>query len=1497
MGSVSYRHIICAEIVSVTTVMRRNSRWANTTVTLSGYDSALASSLGLRIAGPSHPIQPSGRGGRERDLMSGFQVLKRTVQDADDVLALPLTTVLAPFLAIIRSPLSTGPITSAALSSVHAFFQCELIRPEAPGLEPALAEMSNTVSNCKFEASDSSGDEAVLLKIMSVIEDCMCGNVGRRLGDVEVCEMLETVLTTCCQMRLSEILRRSAELTIHNIVRKLFGRLQELDPEIEEEKLQQVKMTVQTDVRPSGDGGSEAHSDVPADASSASAAPTPELQVDAPYQQTPEYGLPAIVELMRVLVNILDPNDKLHTDSTRLVSLRILNEAFETSGTQIGQFPSLSALVVDHGCKYLFQLARSDNTTVLHFALRTISVMFQTMPTKLKLQQELFLAFTIDRLAPPIPPGFKPTRANSANAVSRVPSRPGTPQVAQPSDGVEDAGSVPARPAVAPARGETRELMLETLSQIARQPSLMVDLYTNYDCDINCENLFSRLIDFLVKGVYPSPYSGPQEPFQRNAQFICLEVLLAFVNHMTVRAHTTAEPWPSNWPTPEELKGNKSRKNLVMAGAARFNQKPKAGLAFLEENGLIYADLGPDVTKAQSLARFLKSCTRIDKRLLGDFISKPDNIEILKAFIGLFDFKGKPIAEALREMLETFRLPGESQQISRITETFAEIYFASGPAEIKNQDAVYVLSYSVIMLNTDLHNPQIRKRMSFEDYQRNLRGVNDGANFSDEFLHDIYNSIRKREIVMPEEHTGQLGFEYAWKELLTRSRQAGDLMMCNTSQFDADMFKAVWTPVISAIAHAFITFDDDYVIERAISGFRQCATLAGHFQMPDVFDYIVVSLSPATNLVSDGVPAKLPNYAVVDVDGQQVTVSSLSVEFGTNVKAQLAAVVLFNIVNGNGNALREGWTQIFEMFQTLFLHTLLPKRMLHMEDFLGGTTMIPLRGSQPARPAPRNEGGLLSALSSYLMTPYGASSEDLVPEASETDIENTLSTIDCIAACRLDELYGQITQLNVDALVAALKALEALAHERTVARLKQESDEVGSVSPALDGWQHVLPYDPASVFLLETMVSIASQTPQHIEETWSIIVEHITLLLSNPTQYSILLIERAVLGLLRMCRLLAAKPSLRDQIYVSFDLLARLPRTITSAVAEQGIIGLSLIIKEHPTIIRSHTEWNIAFALLRSMMTNMEASRLGFDFLTKLVSDDMVTQDNLEGLVTALEDFANRAGMVTLDHQRQGGRHTPLTSADSPIMERGLKAIDQLVELKKAISSLAQAGLATDQVWPTLALPLLACLARQGANPAREIRQAALAQLQRLLLGPQLGLAQGEQVEQVFDAVVFPLLERLLDPDTLRADPQGMPETRLRVSNLLCKAFMQFEVRDGKPTADVKRIWIQILDLLDRMMNVDKKDQLHEAVPETLKNVLLVMHAAGVLAPPTLEDTRDERQRAFWEVTQERVDRFLPGMIDELFPPPPPPQEPATADPATPHPAEFRSAEVPAAGP
>jgi brefeldin A-resistance guanine nucleotide exchange factor 1 len=44
--------------------------------------------------------------------------------------------------------------------------------------------------------------------------------------------------------------------------------------------------------------------------------------------------------------------------------------------------------------------------------------------------------------------------------------------------------------------------------------------------------------------------------------------------------------------------------------------------------------------------------------------------------------------------------------------------------------------------------------------------------------------------------------------------------------------------------------------------------------------------------------------------------------------------------------------------------------------------------------------------------------------------------------------------------------------------------------------------------------------------------------------------------------------SLRDQIYVAFDLLTGLPPTISNLVGEQVVSGLILVIQKHKDIIR-----------------------------------------------------------------------------------------------------------------------------------------------------------------------------------------------------------------------------------------------------------------------------------------------------------------------------------------
>lgn len=63
---------------------------------------------------------------------------------------------------------------------------------------------------------------------------------------------------------------------------------------------------------------------------------------------------------------------------------------------------------------------------------------------------------------------------------------------------------------------------------------------------------------------------------------------------------------------------------------------------------------------------------------------------------------------AIREFLESFRLPGEAQKIIRILEHWSRQFYAQEPGIFASADAVYILAISVIMLNTDKHNPAVR---------------------------------------------------------------------------------------------------------------------------------------------------------------------------------------------------------------------------------------------------------------------------------------------------------------------------------------------------------------------------------------------------------------------------------------------------------------------------------------------------------------------------------------------------------------------------------------------------------------------------------------------------------------------------------------------------------------------------------------------------------------------------------------------------------------------
>ncbi|KAK3399692.1 hypothetical protein B0T20DRAFT_391258 [Sordaria brevicollis] len=198
---------------------------------------------------------------------------------------------------------------------------------------------------------------------------------------------------------------------------------------------------------------------------------------------------------------------------------------------------------------------------------------------------------------------------------------------------------------------------------------------------------------------------------------------------------------------PDQLEKEKQRKTALGNAIRVFNYKPKNGIKLLLKEGFIPEDT------PEAIAKFLISEERLDKAQIGEYLGEGDqkNIDIMHAFVDTMDFTKKRFVDALRQFLQAFRLPGEAQKIDRFMLKFANRYMLGNPKAFANADTPYVLAYSVIMLNTDLHSSKIVRRMTKEDFIKNNRGINDNANLPDEYLISIYDDIANNEIVLKSE--------------------------------------------------------------------------------------------------------------------------------------------------------------------------------------------------------------------------------------------------------------------------------------------------------------------------------------------------------------------------------------------------------------------------------------------------------------------------------------------------------------------------------------------------------------------------------------------------------------------------------------------------------------------------------------------------------------------------------------------------------------------------
>lgn len=885
------------------------------------------------------------------------------------------------------------------------------------------------------------------------------------------------------------------------------------------------------------------------------------------------YGLPCVRELLRFLVSLINPYDQHNTDVMIHMGLSLLTIALESGADHVPTFRSLLTIVKDEMAKNLIFLLKSERVTLFAAAIRVCFLLFESMRGQLKLQLEMYVMKLMDII------------------VSE------SPRVSY----------------------EQREIALESIVQLLRIPGFVTELYLNYDCDLYCSSLFEDLMKLLSKNAFP--VSGLY-----STHLLSLDALLAVIDSVEQHCHhrilsTTSSmsavvtPTPSDqselascdaessqkavvlpcppssgfimsdnmaarevdseWtnaspttdtvaaakvtdsricprirpnrmkvslslPMEEELSAIKRKKKIYQTGTEQFNVKPLKGISYLQEHGLLSTPLDP-----KEVVTFIKENPKLDKKQIGEFISNKKYGTILEEYQKSFNFDGIRIDEALRMYLESFRLPGEAPVISYILEHFADHWHKANGEPFVNADAAFTLAYAVIMLNVDQHNTNAKKQnipMTAENFKRNLSKVNGGKDFDEDMLDELFTAIKNEEIVMPAEQVGLVKDNYMWKILMKRSTtKEGNFMHAPTGAFDRDLFGIVWGPTVAALSFVFDKSNDEVIIQKAISGFRKCAMISAHYGMSDVFDNLVISLCKFTTLLTSA-----------------DTVENIPILFGNNSKAQLAARTVFGLAHRHSDILHDGWKNILDCMLQLYRAKLLAEILVTVEDFLDPNGRISLI-REDTTSQQRTETGVLSSFYSYFT--LSDTPQQRGPTADEQEAIKRAQ--DCIQECHVEQLIMESKFLRVDSLQELLKAM-------IYASRCLESHESLNGSPC---------DEDSSVFFLELLIKVVLQNRDRMANYWQSVQDHLYSLLVNATEHTFL-VERAVVGLLRLAIRLLRRDEIAAQVLGSLRMLLMMKPDVIHSVSRHIAYGLHDLLKTNAANIHVAHDWCTLFVLL-----------------------------------------------------------------------------------------------------------------------------------------------------------------------------------------------------------------------------------------------------------------------------------------------------------------------------
>lgn len=458
---------------------------------------------------------------------------------------------------------------------------------------------------------------------------------------------------------------------------------------------------------------------------------------------------------------------------------------------------------------------------------------------------------------------------------------------------------------------EIKLIHLKTIEFMVSDSQFLVDLFINYDCGLQSDNIFEKLVTLLSKLTKKttkqttkfqiskatendsrcaellksslnnlvliiscmfqwSQHLFVQMPYQIEKKSISndndLSVDNSVENNLTLTLHND---------DPEALNALKTTKNLLQNGIKMFNIKPQKGIEYLINENVI-------MSSANDVATFLFNEERLDKVKIGELLGEFDDFykNVMYSYVEKFNFKNQNFVKCLRKFLRTFRLPGESQKIDRLMEKFSSHYFAQNPNHniFNSADVAYILAYSIIMLTTDLHNPQVKNKMQKDQYVQMNKGINNGENLPKDYLEAIYDDIHKK------------GIEMCGESSKLHSRNNDSFVEATRSEHALSMFMVSWSQFLVAFSIIFSETNQDDLINSVIIGLSMCLRIACIFNCEMEKNAFIQTISQFCLLNGNSIISEMSKKHVSMISHYMVLVNELCNYIGSSWKEVLKCI-------------------------------------------------------------------------------------------------------------------------------------------------------------------------------------------------------------------------------------------------------------------------------------------------------------------------------------------------------------------------------------------------------------------------------------------------------------------------------------------------------------------------------------------------------------------------------------------------------------------------------